>query len=389
MAHDISWSERKGPCGGLIVVDMSSLISGPLCGRFLAELGATVIKVETEFSDASRSAPPLHAGHSAYYEQINYGKKGLFADPKTPDGLKLITDLCRQADVFIQNSRPKVMERLGLGYETLRVLNPSLIYVSITGFGESGALSDMPAYDNAIQGVVGFMHVQGSPEAPQAIRGPVADKIAAMSAANAALAALLERERNGGDGQKVEVKMISAYASFALLEELKNETFQSANVPPYDSLVDLFRTLETADGQVIGLLVKRQQFADFCAVIGREDLLSDDRFADTHVMIRNMGLLYDAVADDVRRFTTTDLIARMRECDVPFSPVLSATEFLESDYARETDCVRDFEDPELGTIRHLSSPATFSRWGPLGHRRAPKLGEHNDEIVAMIRSDKP
>ncbi|UNK81071.1 CoA transferase [Sphingopyxis granuli] len=380
-------SEREGPCRGLLVVDMSSLVSGPYCGRILSDLGATVIKVETPHSDAARSAPPLHNGHSAYFEQINCGKLSLCADPKDPESNALIRDLCSVADVFIQNSRPGAMERIGLGYEALAKLNPGLVYLSITGYGETGPLAGLATYDNAIQAVTGFTTVQGSAGAPKAIQGPVADKISAMSAANAALAALLDRERSGGLGQKVCVRMVSAYANVILLEEMNNETFQSADIPHFAPLVDSLRPLKTADGQVMGLMVKTQQFEAFCKVLGREELLTDERFSNMHSMIRHMGLIYDLVADDLLRFTTAEFIALMNEASVPFSPVLSTREFLESDYATLTNSVSEIEDPEFGVLRHLNYPANFSRAPVGGHRRAPKLGEHNEAVAEFVRSE--
>ena len=225
-------SASAGPCSGLLVVDMSSIVSGPLGARILADLGATVIKVETTASDtAMRANPPVYNSHSAFYEQVNYGKKGLNVDVKSPEGVKVIKALCKRADVFLQNSRPGVMERLGLGYEDIKAINPGIIYVSVTGFGETGKFKDNPAYDNAVQGIVGFMPTQGTSEHPQAVYSPVADKISAIWAANAALAALLFRERNGGVGQKVVVNMVSAYASFILTEEMNNETFRSLDLP--------------------------------------------------------------------------------------------------------------------------------------------------------------
>lgn len=375
---------NKGPCDGLTVVDMSSLVSGPLCGRIFADLGAEVIKVESKFSDAAmRANPPVYKGHGAYYEQNNFGKKSLCVDPKSDHGREVIIELCRNADVFLQNSRPGVMDRLGFGYETLRKLNPKIIYVSVSGFGEDGLFANHAAYDNAVQGIVGFMPAQGSVDDPKAIRAPVADKISAISAANATLAALYARERNG-KGQKISVNMVAAYASYMLLEEMNNETFRSTDLEPVQHIFGSYQPLDTADGKVIGLILQSHQFEAFCKAIGREDLQKDPRFDTTAKLLGNTGALYDLIADDVRKMNTEDFLEHMYEGGIPFSKVHTTKEFMESEFAKETASYVDIEDPELGVLRHLNYPAKFSETPADVSRRAPKLGEHNQQILEKL-----
>ena len=376
-----------GPLRGLRVLDMSSLVSGPYCTQIMTDLGAEVIRVESPGSDVMRFVLPTHNGLSAYFEQVNRGKKSVVADLKSEAGREMVLNLAAISDVFVQNSRPGVMDRLGFGYEALRQINPRLIYVSISGFGEEGPFVGRPAYDAVIQGVTGFMPVQGGEGGPAAIRCVIADKMTAMWAANATLAALVDRERNGGLGQKVSVNMASAYSAFMLLEQVFDLTFRDSEAEPAPKSKSLGsnRTLRTRDGEVIGMVLQRSQFERFAPALGRGDLLDDPRFGDVQTISRNMDALYDAVAPAVAAMTTPEFLARMEENSIPFGRVNTAQEFLDSPEALHAQVYVDVEDPEFGTIRHLNYPARFERTPAQATRRAPKLGEHTDEVAALLR----
>jgi crotonobetainyl-CoA:carnitine CoA-transferase CaiB-like acyl-CoA transferase len=375
-----------GPCAGLRVVDMSSLVSGPLCGQILADLGAEVIKIESEGSDGMRRKFPVHNGLGAFFEQMNRGKKSASVDVKSEEGRKLIHSLARQADVFVQNSRPGVMERLGFGYEALKKDNDRLIYVSITGFGETGPYADRPAYDTVIQGLTGFMPVQGGDQDPMVIRSFAADKITAMWAANATLAALLHRERKG-EGQKVSINMASAYAAFILPDQMQNHTFGSAGLAKVDLRNSYHRSLKTADGAVIGMLLHPAQVARFCTALKCPDLISDPRFATPTSILLNGNVLYDRVADTVSQTTTREFLALMDEAQIPFSKVNTVEEFIHSDEAHHSNVFVDLVDPAFGEIKHLNYPATFERSPADATRRAPTLGEHTGEIQRLVDED--
>lgn len=379
-------NEAAGPLRGIRVVDMSSLISGPYCSQTLADLGAEVIRVESPGSDVMRTVAPVHNGISAYFEQVNRGKKSLAVDLKSEEGVDLVRRLCDVSDVFLQNSRPGVMDRLGLGYEALRQRNPRLIYVSISGFGEDGPYANRPAYDAVIQGITGFMPVQGGEGPPAAIRCVVADKTTALWAANATLAAIVDRERNGGSGQKVSVNMASAYSAFMLLEQMNDLTFRTAEVemPPKSKSLGSFRTLRTLDGEVIGMVLQPAQYERFVKALGREDMVGDERFSNTPSMARHMDILYDAVAARVGSMTTQAFLDLMAEIAIPFGKVNTAREFIEGPEALHAQAYVDVDDPELGVIRHLNYPGRFERSPASAKRRAPKLGEHNEEIRALL-----
>src|SRR5262245_56709280 len=181
---------RGGPCRGLKVVDFTTVVAGPMCGRILGDLGADVIKLESLDGDMLRAFPPIHRGLSAYFLQMNRNKRSIAIDLKASQGRVLAHQLAAEADIVIENLRPGVADRLGLGHASLQATNRRLIYASINGVGDAGPYAAQPTDDMVIQGLVGFMPVQGGEDEPQPIRNPVVDKVTAMSAALAILAAL-------------------------------------------------------------------------------------------------------------------------------------------------------------------------------------------------------
>jgi crotonobetainyl-CoA:carnitine CoA-transferase CaiB-like acyl-CoA transferase len=377
-------SAGPGPLVGIRIIDMSSMVAGPFCSQIMADLGAEVIRIESKTSEPMRAKFPLHCGMAAMFEQMNRGKKSICVDVKTEEGRKLVHGLVRQADMFLQNSRPGVMERLGFGYEGLKKHNDKLIYVSVTGFGEDGPFATRPAYDMVIQGLTGFMPVQGRDEdRPVAIRATVADRVTAMWAANAAMAALLHRNRTG-EGQKVSVNMTSAYTAYMMQDQMQNHTFPEADLAPIDVWLAAYRALKTSDGAVIGMVLKPEQCVRFCEVLNCPDLIRDPRFADAMSILKNTNALYDRVAATVSRMTTREFVALMDKAEIPFGKVNSFEEFIHSEEARHSNVFVEIDDPDYGRIRHINYPAKFGRSPANATRRAPLLGEHNDEIPDLL-----
>ncbi|WP_302053890.1 CaiB/BaiF CoA transferase family protein [Sphingomonas tagetis] len=376
-------SATPGPCAGIRIVDMSSMIAGPFCSQILADLGAEVIRIEAAGSDPMRAKYPVYKGMSAMFEQMNRGKKSVCIDVKSEEGRQLIHQLVAQADMFLQNSRPGVMERLGLGYDVLKAINDKLIYVSVSGFGEVGPYATRPAYDMMIQGLTGFMPTQGGEGDPAPIRTTLADRVTAMWASHAALAALLHRERTG-EGQKVTVDMASAYAACIVVDQMQNHTFQSAELDEVDLYLGSYRSLKTADGAAIGMILQPAQFNRFVTALGCEDMLGDERFAEPMSILQNTDELYDRVASRVAAMTTKQFIELMDEAQIPFSKVNTMEEFVASDEAHHCGVFAEFDDPEWGTIKHINYPAKFGGSPANARHRAPKLGEHNEEIRQLL-----
>ena len=211
-------NQRSGPCAGIRVLELAtSMVSGPFCGQMLGDMGADVVKLEGPDGDVMRQVHPIKAGHSAQFMQFNRNKRSIAVDLKTAEGRATAEDLIRRADVVIENFRPGVTKRMGLDYEAAIAIRPDIVYVSINGFGSDGPYARLPAYDQVVQALTGFMPIQGSAEAPAAIRSVMVDKITALAATGATVAALLQRERTGA-GQRTYVD--DAVARVRLLRQL-------------------------------------------------------------------------------------------------------------------------------------------------------------------------
>jgi crotonobetainyl-CoA:carnitine CoA-transferase CaiB-like acyl-CoA transferase len=374
-----------GPCAGLRVLDFTTVISGPTCTQALGDLGADVVKVEPRGGDPARlsGAPFREPGFSGFVAQFNRNKRGLVLDLKQPEAREVARRLARTADVVVENFRPGVADRLGIGYETLREDNPGLVYVSINGFGSDGPYSQLPAYDQVIQGMTGLMPEQGGNGPPALVQGGIADKSSGLTAVAGVLAALLARERSpDGAGQRVEVAMMDAFAAFALPESMMSRSF-----PPLESdgptSADFFRTWETADGHVVGLIYQDHQFQALCQALGREDLAEDPRFAGTFDRFANFSALIPLVAEAIRQHPTRELIERARALGAPFTAVNDVDGFLSDPQVRHRGTVVVRRDERFdGDTRYLAPPWRFDRTPAAIRRHAPRLGEHTREILA-------
>ncbi len=378
----------QGPLRGIRVLDLSNVVSGPLCGQILGDLGADVIKVEAITGDLSRRlGPPFVDGLTPLYLQCNRNKRALVVDLKQPAGQQLVQHLAREVDVVLENFRPDVSERLGIGYEQLSLENPGLVYLSINGFGPDGPYRDLPAYDSVIQGLGGFMHTQGSPESgPGLVKSLVADKATALTAAYSVLAALLARERadDGQDtktGQKIDIPMLDAYAAFMLPDIIGADSFPDTE-PPDMPKVDVHRVYPTRDGHVVMMIVEDHQFHGICRALEREDLIDDPRTESLLARIMNFAEVTDILASECVRWTTSDLVRKAREHDVPLAPANDLEGFFADEQVRHNKSYIDSEDKGAGTLRMLRSPPRFSATPTSLNRHPPRLGEQTDEILA-------
>jgi crotonobetainyl-CoA:carnitine CoA-transferase CaiB-like acyl-CoA transferase len=375
-----------GPCAGLKVLDFTTVISGPMCTQALGDYGADVIKIESPFGDPSRysGAPFREPGFSGFLSQFNRNKRSVVVDLKSDAGRNLILDLVTKMDVVVENFRPDVMNRLGLGYEVLAARNPKLVYVAINGFGSDGPYADLPAYDQVMQGLVGLMPVQGGDGPPQLVQGAVADKSTALTALGGVLAALLARERDPERrGQRVEVAMIDAFSAFSLPEPMMERTY-----PPLTNEVstgkDFFRCWETSDGYVVGLIIQDDQFAGLCRVIERADLATDDRFQSMVERFAHWLELVPLLAEEIAKIPSALFLERARSEGAPFAPVNSLDDFLVDPQAVHRQCVVAHEDPRFGTVQYVAPPVRFERSPASIDRHAPRLGEHTDEVLLEL-----
>lgn len=373
----------RGPLAGLRVLDLSTVVSGPFCTQMLGDLGADVWKVEGPRGDSTRMmGPPFRGGLTPIFAQFNRNKRSLVVDLKQPAALAVARRLATRVDILVENCRPGVMERLGLGYATLAAESPGLVYVSINGFGSDGPYRDLPAYDNVIQGLVGFASIQGGPGTPTLVRCIAADKTTAMTAVQATLAALLARERGDGRGQHVEVPMLDAYAAFILPEVLGNDTFDPPDPGPRFDLSRVHRAWPTADGHVVMMIIEDHQFRGMCQAVGREDLIDDARFATLMDRVANLDAVLTLAEEALRKWPTAELVARARRYGAPIAPVNDVAAFLADPQVAANGAVVAVEDPEAGMMRFLGSPMRLPSTPTSFRRRPPRLGEHSDEILA-------
>ena len=375
----------QGPLKGIRIIDITTMITGPLCSQQLGDLGADVIKIEPLHGEVSRwLVPPHKAGLSGFYSQLNRNKRSLAVDLKKPEGVAVIHKLAETADILVENFRGGVPDRLGIGYEDLRPLNERLIYVSITGFGPSGPYSHQPAYDPIAQGLVGMMPMQGQPFGgkPQLIQSAIVDKTTATTAAGVALAALYARDglNGSGKGQRVDVPMIDAYAANSLPDALAVDSFMPSDLPDPKPLAVL-RTYETLDGYVVGMALQDNHFKGLCEALECTELLEREGMRNVGERISDFGPWLDAIEAEIRKWRTDELLERFNLHGVPFGKVKTVREFAEDPQARHNRTIFDVEHPAAGTMRYVRYPGHLSDTPACLHRHPPTLGEHNTEVL--------
>lgn len=382
-SRDSSQAAGNGPCAGLRVIEISTMVSGPFAGQLLGDLGAEVIKIETTDGDPMRANQPSHDGMSAYFCLFNRNKQSICLDLKSEEGLSIAKDLIASADVVLENFRPGTMERLGLGYETLRKDNPGLIYAGLSGFGTDGPYSEKPAYDHVIQAMSGAMTVMGSPDNPVPIHHIIADKVASIMTCNAVLAALLHRERSGGAGQKVSTSLMKTYAAFLMPDLLNNYLFQTKDIQKIPN-IKIHHPLRVKDGSVMGHVQLNRQFEGLCKILGREDLIEDKRYNTPWARIFNYADFWKELEEPASKMTKAELIALADEHGIPLAPVNTVEEFMDDPQAIHAECFIDTEDPEYGRMRTSGFFADFETSQPSVRMRAPKLGEHTTEVLKTL-----
>jgi crotonobetainyl-CoA:carnitine CoA-transferase CaiB-like acyl-CoA transferase len=375
----------QGPLRGIRVIDITSMITGPLCSQQLGDLGADVIKIEPTHGEVARwMAPPQKAGLTGFYTQMNRNKRSLTVDLKNPEGIAIIKKLVESADILVENFRGGVPDRLGIGYEDLRLINDKLIFVSITGFGPTGPYSHKPAYDPLAQGLVGMMHIQGMPFGgkPQLIQSAIVDKTTATTAAGVAIAALYARDRPGGTGkgQRVDVPMIDAWAANSLADMISVDSFVPNEMQDPVPLAVL-RTFETSDGFVVGMALQDNHFQNLCNALDCTELLEREGMRNVGERISDFEPWLDAIGEVMKRFTTEDLLSKLDASGVPFGPVKTVREFAEDPQAKHNRTIFDVEHPEAGTLRYVRYPGHLSETPAAIYRHPPRLGEHTKEVL--------
>ena len=376
-----------GPLEGVRVVELAGIGPGPFCAMLLADLGAEVIKIEhPEAGDPFRA---FKGGlYSPHFQTYNRNKKSVTLNTKRPADLAELDRLVADADIFIQNFRPGVADRLGVDAARLQGINPALIYCSISGFGPSGPDRDRPAFDTVAQAASGFLRLLVNPEHPRVVGPAIADSITGFYAAYGILGALHERHSTG-KGRVVEVSMLEAMCHFNL-DDFTHYFSEGEIMGPYSRPnVSQSYVFECGDGGWIALhMSSPAKFWEALAeAVGRPDMLRLPEFADRNARIGNYENVVAFLAPIFRTRSKEEWRVRLLEHEVPSSPVYASNEVLESAQVRHLQMEVAGAHPQMGPFRTIRSPVSFDGERPLEVSAPPVLGEHDDEIKGLARRD--
>ena len=378
-------SETKpGPLAGIKVIDLTTVVLGPLATQILGDLGAEVIKIEAPEGDIMRYAGPArHREMGHVFLNLNRNKRSLCLDLKRGEAADILLALVRQSDVFMHNMRPQAMTRLGFTYERLRGVNPRLIYCSAHGYGQDGPLADRPAFDDIIQGASGFVALeQATGGEARFVPTLVGDKTVGLTMVYAVMAALVQRARTGA-GQAVEVPMLETMTAFVMAEHLGGLTFDPPMGPPGYSRMFApdRRPHRTADGHICILPYSERHWRDFFSIAGRPELADDPRLADAQIRSSHVAALYALIAECLRGETTAYWLDKLKAADIPCGPVNPLAELRDDEQLAAVDFFSLTDHPSEGRIRMVRPPVRFGDADCSLRRHAPRLGEHSREIL--------
>jgi crotonobetainyl-CoA:carnitine CoA-transferase CaiB-like acyl-CoA transferase len=375
-----------GPLAGYRIVDLSAVISAPLATMMLADQGADVIKIENpEGGDHTRAVSNRRGGFSASFLNNNRSKRSVAINLKDERGLEILKRLIAGADVLVQNFRPGVVERMGLGEAEVRRIAPQIVYVSISGFGDRGPYAHKPVYDPLIQGLSGLTTVQaGSDEArPRLVRTIVPDKVTGLTAAQAITAGLLARERTGR-GQHVRLSMLDSVVAFLWHSDMGSQTFVGDELPQQEaqSFIDLI--YETADGYITVAVQTDRQWQALTRALQRPAWLDDDRFRTPALRQQNINERLALTQEVLRTATSAEWLERLDAEGVPCAPVLRRRDMIHHPQILANEIVVESAHPRAGRLRQARPAARFSETPPEIRSGAPALGQHTREVLAEL-----
>ena len=375
------------PLAGIKIVDLSIALTGPYAAALLGDQGAEVVKVERPgFGDIGRYVGVSVNGLSALSQMCNRGKRSLALDVHQPEGREILLQLASTADVVVQNFRPGVVERLGVGYDDVRAVNDRIVYASLSGFGPTGPYATKGAYDTVIQAYGGVAANQaGADGVPHFLNQTVADKVTALYAAQAITAALFARERTGA-GTHVQLAMLDAVVSFLWADAAGNEVLQDANRSQPSSFVSNFRPFHFRDGWGICTPTSDSDFAGMCQAFGVEGY-DDPRVATIVERSQHRelaGEIMNRCYAAATEMTTADAIGALEARNVPCGVVLTPTELAADPHAQAIGLFEDSVHPTAGRLRQPRHPTDFGGTRPPLGGPAPMLGQHTDEILAEL-----
>jgi crotonobetainyl-CoA:carnitine CoA-transferase CaiB-like acyl-CoA transferase len=377
-----------GPLTGVRVIDLTGVVSGPFATMFLADQGAEVLKIEPIDGDITRRSRAIidKAGEfSALFISSNRGKRSLSIDIKSEIGREVLHRLVSEADVLVQNFRPGTMERLGLGADELGRRHPRLIYVSISGVGETGPYVKKRVYDPIVQALSGFADIQAQPgtNRPQMIRTIVADKTTAIFAAQAISSALYAREKTGF-GDHIRVAMLDAMISYLWPEGMMQYTVVGGEASAGDPNDRPDLVFKTKDGYITAGTISDSEWRGFCKATGDPALAGDPRFATPSARSVNAAARINTMAEYIAKHTTAEWLQRLDAADVPCAPILRRSEIIDNEQVVARQIIAEFDQPSVGRVRQPKPAARFQRNAAAIGGPAPRVGEHSRAILREI-----
>lgn len=370
------------------VLDLSRLLAGPFCTTILGDLGADIIKVEgLPNGDLYRNSAPYHNGESVSFLSVNRNKRSLGIDLRKPGGIDLIREIAAIADVIVENFKPGTMEKMGLSYESLSLLNPRLIYAGISGFGRTGPYGKLPGVDQIAQGMSGFMSITGQEQTgPTRVGVPIGDLVSGMWTAIGVQAAIIDRHTSG-KGQRVETSLLGSLVG---LLSVQGQRYLSLGEVPdvagnHHPVSSPYGTFQANDGVFNLSATTPAMWHAFCKHLKIDWLLADARFATSTARLENRKEL-ERIVDTATSNRPRDLwIKELRELGMPAGPIYDLSEVFSDEHILQTGMVETIEHPSIGPLRQLASPIKIDAFKNGSVRRPPpRLGEHTHEILQEL-----
>lgn len=377
-----------GPLKGIQVLDLSAVVSGPLTGALLADMGADVIKVEKLTGDIQRNVGSRRRDFSGSFHVLNRGKRSIALDLKSPEAKPVIETLIKRSDVLIQNFRPGVMDRMGLGYDQVARWHPKLIYLSISGFGSQGPEREKRAYDPIIQTYSGMSSVQGLKrnEGPEQVNQLIMDKLTATTGAQAVCAALYARER-AGTGEHIELSMLDTAVAFLWPDAGADVILQGDDIDHRPAISAAGQLVELKDGWAAFMILSDAEFEGFCRALGLTELAKDDRFNTLYQRQQHRSEFTNAlqgVLGQAKNLSTESFLKRLSEEHVPVSSVKFLEDIHEDPQVIANGLLRERDHPVAGRLREARPAPIFKRSSLEAAGFAPKVGEHTEAILTEL-----
>ena len=380
-----NYSDHTLPLDGVRVLDLTTMVSGPIATMLLAEQGADVIKIESPTGDYMRRVGTEHKGMTSSFLTCNRGKRSMCVDIKQPKGLELVLELTKNADVLVQNFRPGVIERMGLGEDAVRALKPDIIYMSISGFGKTGPQAHQRVYDPVIQALSGLADVQRDQVSgvPRMVRTIICDKTTALTAAHAITTALFHRERTG-KGQSMDLAMLDTMVSFLWPETMGSLSFVGKEQDPAHSQKSPDLVFKTIDGYITAGANSDSEWEGLCNALNRPDLLSDARFKTAQTRSKNISERRQIMSDEIATWISEEILERFDSAGVASAPILPRVDLINSPYIIDNNILSVVNDEILGEVRVPRSPVQYSEELSPITTLAPFQGANNRELMLEL-----